>query len=487
MTAQDSKSAQTTQFLDRIGNAVSEVDVHTLRVIVTDALKAKAHHSLSRLPEFRNHMASIASLLLVKQDEERLVLVLAELGRLHRSLRSERDWILIQAAKLLNKRMPESFQYGDGDQRYHAAIAVLASGVPVKHDLLAKAVVEEDKGEKARRIWVRGLLASAPLSNVFRSISVAIGVGGLTSGEGRSLRLQRVLGTLRDELAGFPSGMDEDICAGFSEFVGGAFSGVSRPREYKPAAEAVEELINVSIQLIRLKFRLGAEPALYQAVALAERWLPRGGWKRLTATSAGLMQLRRTLLEGLILLLEQGKPDRELLEVHGTLSPNRELAREERLKSEKSTRSLSPELRRWLVSGGVNTPVAKAVELDEIDDLSIAMAMILADNLSHRTNADMETMLDDIRFRAPVHYDTITSVVGLTRELIERVNSLAERRHLRLFGSPGELVDYSPHAYRLPEGESIARRVQVKSPGVEKQGWSASRVIVPALVNAADQ
>ena len=78
-------------------------------------------------------------------------------------------------------------------------------------------------------------------------------------------------------------------------------------------------------------------------------------------------------------------------------------------------------------------------------------------------------------------------VVGLTRELIERVNSLAERRHLRIFGSPGEMVDYSPHAYRLPEGELIARRVQVKSPGVEKQGRSASKVVVPALVNAADR
>ena len=486
MTAQDSKSAQTTRFLDRIEEIVSEVDLHGLRAVVTDALKVKAHHSLSRLPEFRDHMASIATGVMVKQDEELLVLMLAEFGRLYRSLRSERDWISVQAARLLDKRMPESFQYGDGDQRHHAAIAVLASGVPIKLDLLARAVVEEDKGEKVRRLWVRGLLARAPLSKVFRSISVVIAIIGLKSGDGRSLRLQRVLDILREEIAGSATGVDEDICAGFAEFVGGAFSDISRPHEYKTAAEAVEALVNLSIQLIRFKFRLGAEPALYRAVALAERWLPQGGWKRLTATSAGLTQLRQILLEGLILLLEQGRPDGELIEVHSMLSPNKERAREERLESEKSTRGLSPELRRWLVSGGVNTPAAKTVELDEVDDLSIAMAMILADDLSHRTNADMDIMLDDIRFRVPVHYDTIRSVVGLTRELIERVNSLAERRHLRLFGSPGEMVDYSPFAYRLPEGESIARRVQVKSPGVEKQGRSASRVVVPALVNAGD-
>ena len=485
MTAQGPKRVQTAQLLDRIEKTVSEVDVHGLRAVATDALKAKTHHDLSRLPEFRNQIASIATSVLAKHDEERLVLMLAELGRLYSSLRSKRDWISVLAGQLLKKSMPKSFQYGDGDQRKHAAIAVLASGVPVRPNLLAKAVAEEDRGEKARRLWIRGLLARVPLSEAFRSMSEVIRDVGPPSADGRSLRLQSILGSLREELPASASGLDEDICAGFTEFVGGAFTGAFRPQEYKMAVPAVEELVNVSIQLIRFKFRLGAEPALYRAVAMAERWLPQGGWKRLTATSAGLKQLRRTLLEGLILLLEQGKPDKELLEVHGALSPTRDVAREERLESDKSARSLSPSFRRWLVSGGVDTPVAKAVELDENDDLSIAMVMILADDLSHRTNAGMDLLFDDIRFRVPVHYDTITSVVGLARELIERVNSLAEKRHLRLFGSPGEIVDYSPQAYRLPDGTSITRRVLIKSPGVEKKGRSASRVIVPALVNAA--
>ena len=390
MAARDSKRVQTTQFLERIAGAASEVDVHGLRTVVTDALKAKAHHSLSKLPDFRNQISSIVAGVLVTQEDEQLVLMLTELGRLHSSIRSEQGWISIQARQLLDKRMPGSFQYGDGDQRCHAAIAVLASGMSVEPDLLARAFLEEDKGEKARRIWARGLLASVPLSQIFRSMSAVVCHVGLTSADGRSFRLQRVLRMLRDELTGSASDIDEDICMEFAEFVGGAFSGVSRPHDYKAAAEATEELVNLSIQLIRFKFRLGAEPDLYRAVALAERWLPQGGWKRLTATSAGLKQLRRTLLEGLILLLEQDRPDRELLEVHSMLAPSRELAREERLESAKSARGLSPDLRRWLVSGGVNTPVAKTVELDEIDDLSIAVAMILADDLSHRTNADLD-------------------------------------------------------------------------------------------------
>ena len=250
------------------------------------------------------------------------------------------------------------------------------------------------------------------------------------------------------------------------------------------SASAVEELAKAAIQLIRLRFRLGADPDFYGALALAERWLPSGGWISLTSTSARLRQLRRTLLEGLVLMLEQGKPDNELLKAHRALSPNKKLAQKELNETEESARNLSPELRKWLVSGGAKMLVTKTAELNETDDLSIAMAMIVADELRHRMDVSVDALLNDIRFKVPIHVDTITSVVDLTKQLVDRVSFLADRRQLRLFGSPGEVVEFTPHAYRLPDNAPLTRRVQVQSPGVEKLGRSASIVVVPALVEA---
>ena len=485
MTKEDSKDALVADLLDRTTRAVQQGELRSLRAVVTDALRAKVHHGLARSPEFRERLACLATHV-AGEDDEQIVLVLAELGRLHSSIRSKCEWVPALAARLLSVGVPASFQHGDGDQRHHAATAVVASGVPVDPEVLARAVVEEDKGEKARRVWIRALLDRAPLSEVFTCLAQAIAKTGGMSGQSRSLRLQRILEALNDQFIQVDIQVDDGLCDGFRHFIAKAFASVPRPQEYRTSAMAVEELVRTAIQLIRFRFRLGAEPDFYRAVALAQRWLPDGGWIRLTGDSAGLKQLRRTLLEGLFLLLEQGKPDNELLKAHRALSPDKRFAQKELNESERTARNLPPELRKWLVSGGVMATVTRPVELDESDDLSIAMAMIVADSIRHRTDASVDAMLADMRFKAPIHADTITGVVDLTKQLIDRVSFMADRRQLRLFGSPGEVVDFSPHAYRLPDDAPLTRRVQVRSPGVEKLGRSASRVVVPALVEAVN-
>ena len=485
MTRDDVKHTLVADLLQRTASAVGEADLGALRGVCTEALKAKVHHDLAKSPEFREHLAFLSEHI-AGQSDEQLVLTLAELGRLRSSIRSNCEWISDLAARLLTAGAPATFQFGDGDQRYHAAVAVVTAGIPIQAGVVAKAIVEEEKGEKARRVWVEALLESVTLSEVFECITQAFAESSGISGEARSLRLQRILEALNNQFTQSDTRIDENFRNGFRNFVAKAFFHVPPPREYGASAAAVEELVKASIHLIRLKFRLGADPEFYRAVALAERWLPDGGWMRLTGTSAGLRQLRRNLVEGLFLLLELGRPDDALLEAHRRLSPSRKFAQEELCGAEKSAHNLSPDLRRWLASGGTKKLAARTVELNETDDLSIAMAMIVADSLRHRADAGIDTMLDDIRFKAPIHFDTITGVVDLTRQLIDRVTFLADRRRLRLFGSPGEVVDFSPHAYRLPDNNPLTRRVQVQSPGVEKQGRSASRVIVPALVEAVD-
>ena len=204
----------------------------------------------------------------------------------------------------------------------------------------------------------------------------------------------------------------------------------------------------------------------------------------MTATSGGLKQLRRTLLDALLLLLEQDKPDTDLLDAHRSLCPNTAFAHKELKRAETAALNVAPELRQWLASGGAKTRVAKTAELDETDDLSIAMAMIVANDLRERTDASASSMIGDLRFKAPIHVDTLTGIVDLTKQLTDRIDFLATRRQLRLFGSPGEVVEFKSHAYRLSENSEFARHVQVQSPGVEKLGRTASRVIVPALVKA---
>ena len=471
MTNEDSKCILVDDLLDRTIWAVQEHDLRGLREIVTGALKAKVHHDLAKLSVFREHIALLANHV-AGQDDEQRVLTLAELGRLHSSIRSQRGWTSALAAQLLSVGAPASFQHGDGDQRHHAAIAVVASGVPVEPDILARAAVEEEKGEKARRVWVRTLLERVPLSEAFKCMAWAITETRGMSCQSRPLRLQRILEALNDQFIQTDIQVDDGLCDGFRHFIAKAFANVSRPQEYRTSAVAVEELVKTAVQLIRFRFRLGAEPDFYNAVALAERWLPEGGWTRLTGASTGLKQLRRILLEGLLLLLEQGKPDDELLKAHRALSPNNQFAQKELNESETSARNLPSELRRWLVSGGAKVVETKPVELDETDDLSIAMAMIVANDLRHRTDVSMDAMLNDIRFKAPIHVNTITGVVDLTRQLIDRVI------FWRTEGNCDCLV--------RPARSATSRLTRTASPTTHCSR-DASRFGRPALKNAGDQ
>ena len=228
MTTTDSKGALVRDLLDRMVKAVEGGDLQSLRDIITDALTAKVHHLLTKMPEFQENFGSLAAHA-ATQGDERFVFALAELGRLHRSIRTNGSWLSLLAAQMLSNATPTSFQYGDGDQRHHAANSVLASGVPIDPLLLARAVVEEEKGERARRVWAKVLLERVPLSKVFESLALVLAEVDGTSGDSRSLRLQRILEALNDQFIRADFRIDGSLCDGFRHFIVKAFANVPRP------------------------------------------------------------------------------------------------------------------------------------------------------------------------------------------------------------------------------------------------------------------
>ena len=385
------------------------------------------------------------------------------------------------ANRLLGARVPKSFLYGDGKQRRRAAKVVRASDAQVGAGILAFAAAEERQAEEVRREWLGALLDSEKLSTVFELLGDALSATD-TVADARSDRLQRVLKALDAELARLEFDVDDRISDGMGHFIRRGHS-VTAQCGYDPSASAAEALFGVAIRLLRSKSRLGAEADFFVTLSRVSRWLPDGGWLRLKGSSAGLGKLRGVLIEGLLLLLERGLPDEDLLRAHASLCPTGKVARAELSQAEKSARNVSPELRTWLASGGLRRAHSPTAELDESDDLSIAMALIAADQLRSYAHAD-SSIVNDLRFRAPVHVDAVIALFSNARDLTDRVIALAGRRQLRIFGAPGDVVDFSPHAYRLPDDAPLTRRVQIVSPGVEKSGRAASKVVVPALVAA---
>ena len=279
MTNQDTKRALVANLLGRMVVAARKNDIHGVQQVITDAWNRKVLPTLAGEAVCRQCF-DLLTTCPTKHSDEHIVLVLAELGRLPSTIWSEDGWGAAHAKRLLSAGIPESFQYGDGEQRRRAASVLLSSGTEVEPDVLARAVVEERKGEKARRVWAKALLERQQPSGVFECLGRAI-AGTETSGDGRSERLHSILQAINSQLPVVDIEIDDGICDGLRLFIKNAFFGTC-PDQYKVSAMAVEELFNTAIQLVRFKFRLGAEADFYLTLAQATRWLPTSGWKRLT-------------------------------------------------------------------------------------------------------------------------------------------------------------------------------------------------------------
>ena len=474
---------ETAELADGIARAAECGDPNLLREFITQALSGKRLHALAAQPAFREHVLHLSEHARGR-GEAPVLTMLSELGRLHRYLRPNDNWLIQLATTLLTPGFQPSPVYGTSAQRLCIADVVSSSSVDVSLDGIARAAIEEKTAEKVRSVWVRLLLSKQSLSGTLDHLTDAIGISNdtaMASADSWLRRLHRVLTTLDAELQESPVKLDNNITASLGRFVAAALSRSSTPQDYDVSSESATTLLKFSQRLVLLSERLRTDPSFYGAVARARTWFPAGGWVRFTRASETLAQLRRVLLDGIVLLLDQGKPDPELLAAHRSLSPDTSVAKAELSDLATQSRHLSDELRQWLRSSGRNRIRPAAVELRQTDDLAIAFALITARKL-RQDAVDIRRLLDELDIIAPIQAHIVRQFAATTTDLLDRLDTLATRRRLRVFGTCGDIVDFSPHAYKLADGAPLSRRVRVTSPGVEEVGERTAKVLVHALV-----
>ena len=448
-------------FLERVELKVQSRDLEGFCATVSEAQTKKILSKLADTPRFMSGIETLLSSVDVC-DEKATALAIAEIGRLHDSLGAKADFLRDVASGLLSQQMPPHFSFGNEKQRLYVAKGWRFSGHPLNMDVVAKTAVMEETSERVCRVWLRMLVSATTPSLTFDHIAKALRELSATreSGDRRSRRLRRLLRLLRMELDDDQVRTDAGIAVALQNLVVAGSSNVSRPKKYADAAKSVDELAALAVHLISKRIRLVGSPAIYDAVARASRWLPDGGWLRITRSSGQLRSLRATLIEGLVILVKQGVRPTDLLSAHRRLSVNADTARHELRQVAAGERDLSSDIRSWLQSAGSDRVPANLVQFSEGDDSAIAMALLAANAVP------------------PIEDSIATDAVDA---LLGRVSAVARRRGLSSFGVAGDIVEYSPHAHKLM-GDKSSSTVRVVEPGVEYKGTLASRVVVPAIV-----
>ncbi len=474
--------------MDGVACAADRGDPDLLREHITRALSTKVLHGLAAQPVFREHVHRVSESVRGR-DQQAVLAALAELGRLEGYLRPKDHWPLEMAAPLLSCGFEPSPTFGSADQRLHIAQIVAASNVEVSLECIAQAAIHERTAEKVRAVWIRTLVTRQPLSAALGQITAAIRTSSdkaVSSPDSWLRRLHRVVTALDEELDESRVELGGDFVESLRHFVAAALCRSSPPRDQAVSGATATALLEFARHLVQVSVRLGIDHRFYSALAGSRAWFPEGGWRRFTRNNGTLRQLRRTLLDSLLLLLEQGKPDADLLAAHRSLSPDRDAAKAELADLETRSRHLPSDLRQWLQSSGRHRVLAKELDLAQTDDLAIAFALINAADIRQRALMNLETLLGELDITAPIQARALRQFAKDTVGLADRIQALANRRRLRLFGTRGDTVEFSPHAYKLSSGAEFARRVRITSPGVEQTGQRTSRVLVQALVEPVD-
>ena len=456
---------------------------------ITKALTLRVIHELAEGPSFWESVDRLVGTIRVEHDSA-ILMSLAELGRLSVSLKAKAKPVVRISSSLLQRRTPAHFSFGDGDQRYYAAIAWERSGHALLPEVAARTAVLEDTSDKARRTWLRLLIRECGVCGALRRLTSAAGdlqwlllpgsSRSFDSPKERSRRIGLLLKALRTELNADVIEVDDGVVAALSDLVPAAFAYVSRPDRYLDAAKPAEEYMSLLLHLIRMKFRLLTDPAVYEAAVKTRRWLPDGGWRRLTSSSPVMERLRRTLIEGLVLLLKQGKVSRELADVHRQLSSGAQDAKRQLANVARDERDLAPEIRAWLETGEYGIEDDE-IGLSDSDDRAIAVALLAAYELPQVDVRNLANALDEQSI-PPKVVKRVQDLVNRSADLKSQVQSLAKRRSLSVFGEAGTKVEFSPHAHRAVD-KAGSSRVTIIKPGVEATARRGSRVIVRAIVS----
>ena len=399
-----------------------------------------------------------------------VVLALAEVGRLAGALKSMSKRLRPLAFDLLASHTALDFGVGDADQVTFAAKGWKCSGRPVDLAVASRTVVMAD-APKPVAPWLELALEVGDFSSVLEGIAAALTEFPLSeteSAKSRSARLQRVLKGLRTALD--DRELDTKMPTAIATLVASGFRGAQRPVQYAPSAKAVDDLMSFVLHVIRMDLRFLTEPAIYNSVERARGWLPDGGWLRFTKSARTAAKLRKTLLDGLVILLKQHNPNRALVDCHRMLSPTPQAARAELKAVAQGDREIPAIQQDWLASGGEKAVARHDRDLSETDDIAIAMALLAVEALD--------------RCELVATGKTTDAETGeFVRKAIEardRVRSIARRRNLQVFGEPGSIVKFSPNAHRLTTPEAAPDNVRIVEPGVESQGSFGVRVVVPA-------
>lgn len=387
--------------------------------------------------------------------------------------------------------IPGTGIWGAADDRYYLAKAVSVSDEIWVADYAAVELARADVAEKkSREVWAEiAIHRSKDLASALKTIERAFAEDRRDSDysvDTACRKLNRVLGALGNPLSLADLPLGAGFGQSFSDLIlrGGGIRGPEARALRDETALAVLELM---VQLLRLRFSAAVEADTYRAVGtVLGWWKPARPSDRVNHTADRILAIA---MDALHVLARQGVSERvvrqSLVNAFGqekTSEFGRAIAQ--------ADPSLEPNISNWLATG---KDIVSAQSNDAVRDINEqALDEVLANLLIAVARQDsipntLDMMAGEMEILEPGHATTLKTAAGRIRLVTQWAGVAATKRRLRLYGELGELVAYDPAVHVTDNAFQISARGRIQVPGVikEPEGMPA-KIIVKAQVEKVE-
>ncbi len=420
---------------------------------------------------------------------EHRLLAIAECIRLGQVVKRWAPEIAQQLRPAFAQELPAMQLLTDADDRLNLARACALMSAAWLPAYLAKAIAEEETGEKARTEMMAALLARSPdlatalreLANAFQALRPSTEDPGETAAK----RLARTLAALRNTLLEVELDAGDEPGKALYEMLALPLSDLGKPQTEKVQIDLVREALLTVHDIVRTRISVVADPQMYSVVGYCRRLIGSTSWPQ--ELNSPLERLITDVSEALILLGRQGQCDQALLGQLDVLCSYPERARALARDLAAKHPELPEDVRDWLERG--RRRVARQASESAIEaaasnaDESIGLALQAA----RRARAVRDNLHEPLLANLEIYEPTMAPAA---RELMDRVQALAVQveqaaslRALDLYGVPGEEIEMSPKFFTVVGG-TPRQRMLVKQPAIvrKRPDGSVGDVIAKGIV-----
>ena len=473
------------ELLSRFADAA---DTSSRRAALIDLVKTKQLHRVVGAESLRIGLERLAGSARDDGSDLERLLAVATLQRAAASAPPIRSAVKSLLQDAVSRPLASPHELDDVDDRLYAAKSWRVVPSAWRPEVLATAAALEESGETARRECIEALVELADdVSEAISALRKALlEVRFETKKPGDSLgrRLSRVFGALTAVLAGGDKPVGENAGRELSGLLDRGFRGVGRPESAAVRVEVVEQVAALTHAIVRVDFSHGGRDRTYEALSVVSEWFAAHEWQKTCESSKAISRVGQDLRKSLLLLAAKGVTDDRLRRTLVTVAGSRRNADEICRAMATGHPGIPDDVRDWLAGVSRRTRVASAVESRErsIDEV-IAELLLVVKRLTRAADTVQSDVLPEISIVLPEQAPALSRLTGLVEATASKLSLAVKWRSLRLRGTVGQEVEFSPVEHQLDADGVRSRRVRLLSPVVERISEDGvPRVVLKAAV-----